>query len=328
LTPQGHVGWLDGGNRTPCHGAGRRAWRTLGIRESRTDPPRETPMGRAIAFKLGDYGPLVRAFLKANPVLPPRGLKVDDVDVMSGKSFIDLLNGVIKTKATELVLVVHGYTDGSGLFMQLAPGAATCSGANLRILNELESSGKDATDRQLANLGLDDQKAVKELIDLMHKVRAMNLSHVEWRSCDLGKQPGVLKQFRIFFGAALMGAPMTENIFGISTVSVRPFDKIPEKFQHDYVPFYYPDKQNTKVINYLLLDNSRWPTEGVMFAERQKDLDDWVHTHINPKGTIKESVAVHALWKDPDESHALDNPTAILPLDPDYAKLIAYDRGP
>ena len=125
-----------------------------------------------------------------------------------------------------------------------------------------------------------------------------------------------------------MGAPRLENIFGISGIRILPLDQIPERFTKDFARYYYPNKDHPTVINALKLDDSHWPTEGMMFAEKKEDVDKWVQTYLNPKGKVDNHVAVHALWKDPDDTHVLDNPTSILPLQADYAPNILYSKGP
>jgi len=76
-------------------------------------------MARGIAFALGDgIGSLIKGFCAANP-LPPIPLSVSPVDVIDGDlTFIDLLNAIIKTNATDLLLVVHGLLGGSGLALR------------------------------------------------------------------------------------------------------------------------------------------------------------------------------------------------------------------
>ena len=286
-------------------------------------------MALGIAFALGGgIGGLVKAFCEANP-LPPLGMSVSKVDISNGDlNFGDLLKAIIKTKATELLLVVHGQLNGSGLFLPVAAGASKVTGKQLGVLMQLASSGKDPTDRQSAEFGAD-KKTIPQLIDLMNKVQAMNLKTVEWRACDLGSQPGVLKQFRDFFGASLMGAPLIANNFGIAGINIRPMDKIPDRFWSGFTPYYYPDKTNTKIIYFLKLDaGTGWPEEGAVFAEKSADLEIWIKTRINSKGKVPDhSIPMHHLWKEPDTTHTLDPATPILPLEPDYVKNIVYTRG-
>ena len=172
------------------------------------------------------------------------------------------------------------------------------------------------------------QDEFTKLMNLRRKVVEMNLTWVEWRSCDLGKRPEVLDRFRIFFGATRMGAPMQEGIFGHSPVVITPLDRIPQKYTA-YTAYSYPDKWNPTVIIFMKLNDSRDPTDGVIFAVSSAEVDKWIKTHINPKGTVKgNTVRVHGLWKDPDQDRPLDNPGLILPLDSDYEKNIRYSEGP
>jgi len=246
---------------------------------------------------------------------------VDKVDILEGNTlnFMDLLDWMIKARQKELVLVIHGFPSGTGLDVPLNPEKANCTGSNLQLLMDLEDSGKPPTDRQLAQLG-GKQKSVDQLIKRMRQVRAIGITKIESRSCDLGRQPAVLKQFAKFFGAASMGAPTMENIFGISPVSIQALDKIPSKFDHDWTRFSFPDEEHPKVINFLMLNvDTGWPDAGTMFAASKADLEAFIHKHINPDGKASDSVAIHALWKEPPPDHALDKATPILPLDPDYA---------
>src|SRR5258708_2665827 len=185
-------------------------------------------MAYGIAFALGNsVGSLVKGFCAANP-LPPLALSVSPVDLIDDDfTFGGLLKAIVKTKATDLLLVVHGHIDGTGLYLPVARGAPDVTGKRLEILTQV-TSGKSLSDKQAAEFG-SDPKAAPDLLDLMKKVRAMKLNTIEWRACDMGKNPGVLKQFLDFFGAKSMGAPVMANNFGIAGVSIRPFNQIPDK---------------------------------------------------------------------------------------------------
>jgi hypothetical protein len=282
----------------------------------------DSTMARGIAFALGKDPPLgsyVKGFCTP--------LSVSPVDVIDGDlTFADLLKTIIKTKATDFLLVVHGILGGSGLYLPIAKGAPNVTGQRLEILLQV-ASGKSLSDRQAPEFG-PDPKVVSELLDLMKKVRAMNLNTVEWRACDMGKKPDVLTQFRIFFGAKLMGAPAIENNFGVASVNILAINKIPERFWKEFNRYDYP-KINTKVTYFLKLDPStRWPVEGAIFAESMDDLKAWIQQKMNSKGTVPDrSMFMHHLWKEPDKSHGLDPPTPILPLEDEYKSNIGYVRG-
>jgi hypothetical protein len=285
---------------------------------------------RGIAFQLGDgTGSLVKGFSEANP-LPPGGFQVSKVDIIEkGEfSFIALLNAIIKTKAKDLLLVVHGHIDGTGLYLPIASGAPDVTGRSLELLMQV-ASGKSLNDRQAAEFGVD-QTVATQLLDLMKQVHAMNLDTVEWRACDLGKKPDVLKQFRDFFGANLMGAPVIANNFGIAVINIGPISNIPDKYWREFSHYYYPDKSNTKIYYFLKLDpRTGWPIEGGIFAENKDDVKDWIQKKINPQGQVPRGpLFMHHLWKEADANHALDPGTPILPLEDEYKSNILYVRGP
>ncbi len=286
-------------------------------------------MARGIAFALGGgIGSLVKGFCAANP-MPPIPLSVSPIDITEGDlTFADLLRAIIKSKATDLLLVPHGILGGTGVALPIAKGTPWATGKRLELLMQA-ASGKSLSDRQAAEFGSDHKKVVPELLDLMEKVRAMNLNTVEWRSCGLGKDPGVLKQFRDFFGANLMGAPTMDNNFGAAVTNIRPINKIPEKFWKEFKHYDYPDKVHTKVTYFLKLDEKGDPSEGAIFAESKDDLKDWIQQNINPKGTVPQngSIFMHHLWKEPDKDHPLDLGTPILPLEAEYKDNITYVRG-
>jgi len=286
-------------------------------------------MARGIAFALGDgIGSLIKGFCAANP-LPPIPLSVSPVDVIDGDlTFIDLLNAIIKTNATDLLLVVHGLLGGSGLALPIAKGAPNATGKRLELLMQV-ASGTSLSDKQAAEFGSNHKKVVPELLALMKKVRAMNLNTIEWRACDLGKDPGVLKQFRDFFGANLMGAPVIENNFGVPSVNILAINKIPDRFWKGFNHYDYPDKIHTKVTYFLKLnEGTGWPDEGAIFAESSDNLKEWIQKNINPKGTVpKGSMFMHHLWKEADKDHPLDPGTPILPLEAEYKSNITYVRG-
>jgi hypothetical protein len=285
-------------------------------------------MARGIAYALDEGGiaKLVKGFFVVNPLLPPKGLKVDGVEIFEGTTltFTDLLKEILKTKGTmELLLVVHGYVNGAGLLLPLANGAP--GGTlhwHLEMLMKIDSSGQPPTTQDLDKLQISKQ-AFTDLIDLMKKVQNMSFKAIEWRACDLGKTPPNLEMFRKFFGATRMGAPRMENIFGASPFEITPMNKVPE--MKGFASYSYPDKNNPTVIIFMKLDENNWPSEGKMFAASRTDLESWIKKHINPQGSIQgNSVQIHALWKDPDSSHPLDNPTPILPIDPEYGPNIIY----
>jgi len=139
------------------------------------------------------------------------------------------------------------------------------------------ASGTSLSDKQAAEFGSNNRKVVPELLALMKKVRAMNLNTIEWRACDLGKDPGVLKQFRDFFGANLMGAPVIENNFGVPSVNILAINKIPDRFWKGFNHYDYPDKIHTKVTYFLKLnEGTGWPDEGAIFAESSDNLKEWI----------------------------------------------------
>ena len=283
-------------------------------------------MARGIAYALGENGiaKLVKSYFTVNPVLSPSDLNVRSFDIFEGDSltFKDLLKEILKTKGTtDLLLVIHGYTDGTGLALPLAPGAIDTKGRYLDMLMKINASQSDPTSNQMTQMGID-KAASLQIIELMKKVQAMSLNMVEWRSCDLGKSPAALEQFRQFFGATRMAAPTLESIFGASTVEYRSMDKIPD--QKGVVAYSYPDKFNPTVSNDLPLDESaRTPVAGKLIAANESDLNAWIKKYINASGAVHgKSVLVHSLWKDPDSDHPLDNPRPILPLESDFAKNI------
>ena len=288
-------------------------------------------MARGIAFgfdKDPPIGSYVKGFCAANP-LPPIPLSVSPVDVIDGNlTFIDLLNAIIKTKATDLLLVVHGLLGGSGLAVPITKGAPNVTGKRLEMLAQA-ASGASLSDKQAAEFGSDHKKVIPELLGLRSKVRAMNLHTIEWRACDLGKDPGVLQQFRDFFGANLMGAPVIENNFGVTTPNILASNKIPDRFWREFKRYDYPDKSNTKVTYFLKLDEGTgWPVEGAIFAESKDDLQAWIQTKINPKGTVPQGpMFMHHLWKEADKDHPLDPGTPILPLEAEYKSNITFVRG-
>lgn len=282
-------------------------------------------MARGIAFGLGDgIGNVIKKYFETNPC-PPRNLMVDRVDVIEveGQTFIDLLKAIYRSNATDFVLVVHGQLSGQGLFLDLGPGGPFCKGKHLQTLMDIDA-GRTVSAGSRAELNLSDE-SVKTLIDLMKKIRSKRLRVIEWRSCDLGANPTVLKQFHQFFGASITGAPKGLNIFGLSPVSILPFDKIPGKYHQGFTAYYYPDKWKPTVINYLKLNPvNSWPEEGLIFAENRQAVQDWVTTYINPAGRVGSVIAVHAMFKVFDENNPLANPEVFLPQSTDYAKNILY----
>src|SRR5262249_44239795 len=237
-------------------------------------------MATGLAFALGGgIGVLVRTFFDANPC-PPRNLRVTRTVVIErgGLTFMDLLQEVIRAGDQDYVLVVHGFVRGEGLVLNLGPGGAQCTGQHVQTLMDIES-GKTPTTANRGALSLNDRR-VDELIGLMRRVRAMRLRFVEWRSCDLGKSPVILREFQQLFDGRRMGAPKMENIFGSSTINILPFARIPQRFDQQFVRYPYPDKWNPTVINFLRLDpDTRWPVEGALFAENRLAVEDWIQTY-------------------------------------------------
>jgi len=282
-------------------------------------------MAIGIIYAIGEnnLGKVVKQFFDAHP-LPPKSMSVSPTQVVdSGDlTFAGLLRAVIKTKASELALVAHGYYDGSGILLPINKGLGPTKGTKLGILNQLAASKRKPTEKEEGEFESNDSE-IDELLDLMMQVRAMKLKVVEWRSCDLGKSPATLKQFREFFGADKMGAPRLENNFGVAGVNIRPFDQIPNRYDFGFTKYYYPDKKNTKVMYYLKLENGL-PVEGGLFAENNADMEKWIQTKVNPKAKVPKDLPMHHLWKEPDKDHSLDAPTPILPLESDYAANIVY----
>jgi hypothetical protein len=180
--------------------------------------------------------PHAPAWYQASPVEPignKSTIKVEGTTLLESINLEAILDQIISSKATEVVIVCHG--DGSGLAIPLRQGATvgavkeaiTILSADRRGEEEPELAGGAKTvtparsDEDASVVTKLREPEVKTLRAKMNQVRGMKLKHVAFRACNMGISPReTMKTFRSFFGAASVSAPTEFDSYGRFSPSI------------------------------------------------------------------------------------------------------------
>lgn len=238
---------------------------------------------------------------------PPVPLTAAKVDTYSRNhatdTFESLLTRMAASPYANFVLIVHGYEDGSGLYLPLTHrrGSAQAMATHLQRLMDLDApSASFAADDQ-KRLGLDRQD-VQRLLDLMHKIRDKRIGCIEFRACNLGRNLHSLGTFRRFFGARRLGAPDLWSFFGSGAALVGEKLLATHRQGHrggDWVTYQFPyalqDPPN--LVCCFMLDHKNKPAGGHVAADSIETLDAWIKTYLMPTGSPpKGFMAIQGLW--------------------------------
>ncbi len=305
----------------------------------------------------------IRAWFKQFNFLPPIPLTAERIDTVTvSVSFEHLLELLIKSPWKNFILIIHGHSDGSGLYIPLAPGQKKTHTEHwdLQKLMDVDAGLSTMSRVDTARMGIS-QHHFDKLLHLMHQVQKKRIHCVEFRSCNLGKNVLSLNRFRQFLGAQLAGAPDLHTLFGVpGTLVGRQFLETHAhhhpggiwetyKFPH---AFGAPELVCCFQLNRLQKPESK----GHIIADTAETFDAWVKKYVMATGSRSgHEMAMHALWiadvavkpahkADPDHrpvfipagdtdsplgtwgNDALPVRRLIPPLSDDYGKHIVYSK--
>jgi hypothetical protein len=246
----------------------------------------------------------IRAWFRDFNFMPPVPLRAAQLDTLtSSASFEQLLQRIIDSVHHNFVLIIHGHEDGSGLYLRLAPGQAKVhtSHLDLQELMDVDDGLTHMDARDRATMGITESH-IERLLDLMRKVRQKKLGCVEFRSCNLGRNPVSLGRFRQFLGARIVGAPDLHTVFGVVPLIIRPdFAKFHEHFHPggNWEIYNFPNALTDPhlVCCFQLNELQKPEAGGHIAADTMATLDAWIKKWIMPAGaTTAHSMPMHSLW--------------------------------
>ena len=249
--------------------------------------------------------------------LPPNDLQIDNVTNPRGAAtFETLLNTVISSGVSDILVVAHGYRNGSGLYLPLVHGANTAEGGNrgrttkqnLRRLIRMASTPDRIQSEDLQRLAINRQAAGR-LIRLMQRVRGLHLNLLEFRGCNLGRDQESLRAFANFFGVRRIGAPNLHSFFGTfdANAGTGPFSTHGQQHRGTTYSYRYLDGNLFVCIGV----QANKPANGHVVARTQAQIQTWIRENIKAI-TVQASrqLPVHGLWAFPELN--LDDPTSIV----------------
>jgi hypothetical protein len=267
----------------------------------------------------------IKAWFSQFNFLPPIPLTAAQIDAIPHDlTFEHLLELVIQSTYTNFIFIIHGQPDGSGLYLPFFRNSSKADTFHydLQKLMDVDAKVSTMSDADFRVMGLGPlnahmaslkkqtgkdprQDRVDTMLDLMHKVRAKNIGCIEFRSCNLGKNPLSLQRFREFFGARLTGAPDLHTVFGNpDTRAGQKFldthgtlHKLTKKTLH-WETYKFPSPMNARLVCCFGLNQDMKPEEaGHIIADTDATFDAWVKQHVMPTGSRSgDHMAMHCLW--------------------------------
>jgi hypothetical protein len=270
-----------------------------------------------------------------NPVEPIGGsasISISHVSTFGHSNFESLLDAILHAgNISELLVGCHGSDD--GLALPLRDGSA--AGAEQAVITALATDhthtevidGKQlnmpaiSVDNLVTLTGLT-KAQVTDLRAKMTRLRALQLKHVAFRSCDMGKSTDTMDAFRKFFGAASVSAPNEYDTYGTFAE--------PKKLIKDLDAW---AEANRKIGYHVWIDGDVGmgikPGRGIVYdivvAARSKDaLKAWVKTHIMDRWTAGD-VVYHGIR--PEKFDRPDSPGVFYVRDQGFVDRIVSFAG-
>lgn len=287
----------------------------------------------ATAFTIGLEASLARAvsrYFTKFRVLPPKNLSVTATSTPKGVvCFETLLSAIEAAQTTSAVIVVHGHSDGSGLFLKLAKRGNAAVGEKTthdKLERLMTIAGRNPVKIEPADnqfLGLKDAE-ITRLITLMKNVRAKKLQSIEFRGCNLGRDVNSVARFRKFFGAASFGAPKLHSFFGLNPTGTGSGLMGSHTGSHQDTTFTFSQTFSGKTCHCCIgVNDERKPRNGHVVADDDATLDLWIQKNFDSVATRGQDrdLPIHGLWKFPDidlnDPLASTDPKPIFPLEVD-----------
>jgi hypothetical protein len=166
-----------------------------------------------------------------NPLEPVGGqstIEIKKTVVLETLSIDSLLDQIIASKESEILIVNHGNTD--GLMTTLFDDSTSLIAKDMISFLSMDkpSTAQDGlggsyklpvkSDSEVAIIAKTTESRVAALRKKMNAVRAMKLQHVAFRACDMGDDSDTMQVYRSFFGAKSISAPTEFDTYGHFTI--------------------------------------------------------------------------------------------------------------
>ncbi len=252
----------------------------------------------------------ISAWFNTFNFLPPLSLVKMRIDHLNGAdaTLEGLLKAMIASSFNTFILIVHGYSDGVGLYLKLSNDQRTPNNKphttfdDLQRLIQEDEKGSRPTRDDLAHMNVRGGDATR-IVDLRRQLLQKSVDTIEFRSCNLGRNPASLDTFRRFFGARLAGAPDIFTLFGLLDTFVgAQMMKDHAKFHTgkghwvtDNFPF--AARAPDLVVCYALNDEEKPEFGGHIAATDAAVLDAWIKTFVKSDSSFSGTpMPVHGLW--------------------------------
>ena len=248
----------------------------------------------------------IRAWFRQFNFLPPVPLVAAQVDTLIGgqATFEGLLTAMAASPQRNFILVIHGHSDGSGLYLPLAAGQsgqAHASHHDLQRLLDLAAGGAALSAADVRTMGIPAAAAAR-LLELRRKLLAKGVDCVEFRACNLGRNPLSLDRFRRFLGARRAGAPDIHSFFGTGNVHIGPYFLTRHLEHHrgkGWETYNFPSAWKTAELVWCFQLNtiSKPEAGGHVATSSAAVLNAWIKEHMSPTGSYASGgLPSHGLW--------------------------------
>jgi hypothetical protein len=240
--------------------------------------------------------------------LPPLPLVKAKIDHLSGAqaTLEGVMQAMIASNFDTFILIIHGYSDGVGLVLKLANDQysrrphTTYDDLQRLMDDDAKHAGASREDLRHMNVAGRD---VPRLIDLRRQLVQKKIDTIEFRSCNLGRNPIALDVFRRFFGARVAGAPDIFTLFGlVDTFTTTQMLKDHARFHRGdgrWVTYNFPFAARAPdlVVCFALNGESKPEFGGHIAAADPRVLDAWIKKFVKSDGVFRGSpMPVHGLW--------------------------------
>jgi hypothetical protein len=299
-----------------------------------------TAVGFTANISIAEHN-LVASYFAKYMLMNPYIVQPTTVTQVFPATFEKLLEAVSKTIATQVVIVTHGFTDGSGLYLPLVAGKGHVTHDQLdKLMIVANKTPPVATGADAQSLGLT-RAEFQGLVDLTNilKKKKPPLDLIEFRGCYLGKNYQSLTRFRQFFGANKMGAPKIGGYFVLFPHKHGTGILATHTKSHVGTTHTYPESFSApagKCLCCIGVDTNDEPENGHLVADTQDALNRWVSNKFLSGASLPTgNIPLHFLF---DKSPPLPplppgvlatavpkpKPEPYYPLSVEYAAQIRY----
>ena len=180
------------------------------------------PLNALAIIQGGDRGhPSAPPWYSSNPVEPignKSTIIVKEVVVQKGMTLESVMDTIIEKKEKQVVIVCHGWSEGLAIPLVAGSSLGTATENVARLAADQsfkrgELNTPIIADKDVAHQLSEDR--VKSLRAKIKQIRGLNLEHVAFRSCDMGKSPDTaMDAFQLLLGVKSVSAPKLLDSYG------------------------------------------------------------------------------------------------------------------